>query len=116
MRHVVRAILLASIALTFGCSSPVESFCNKRDECGKMSENETVEECIAEGNKMLAEYREKGCDELADAYEAFFDCMASQSCDDLKDSDKAKAKCAEAGEAVAKAEREKPRQCEPPQE
>jgi hypothetical protein len=71
MRYLIVILaLLCSAALTSGCSTPCEAYCDKIDECGKPG----GEACRIQ------------CDELpAEDCEPFFDCVASKSCGELDD-------------------------------
>lgn len=85
----MRAVLLAAVIgvglFGAGCSSPIESFCAKGDECGELG-SQTYDQCVAEGDKMMADLRAKdACKTVADRFEDAISCAASKmSCADIK--------------------------------
>lgn len=96
MRQILSTIVLVSAALVVGCSTPVESMCGKLDSCGEL-EDETLAQCIANGDKFFAEIRKNdnsACEKIVEAFEAVIDCRSGLSCADLKKED-SETKCSQ---------------------
>lgn len=85
MKALKGLVLGALVISGFGCASAAESACAKQAECATLSEGETEEQCVANGQKEIDKLREKeGCESVADKVEAYAKCLGGVSCEELK--------------------------------
>jgi len=85
MHRTLLFALLASAGLSMACTPPAEAACNKMAGCGKVSD---VEECVETLNgdlEILWAKKKDVCDQIADAYEDVYACVADLTCDQLED-------------------------------
>lgn len=82
MSLVVRALSLV-LLLTAACSSPAQSWCANRSECGDLG-NKSEDQCAADTQKSIDDaYTEPECERFAVKYEDMLACTGSLSCEEF---------------------------------